>query len=315
MNSNIPREFRRAYSAAADPAEREAMYTSYLKQLGMDESRFHQEVQMTDQYVQMHRDVSFSHHNVALHSHGFWEILCCCSTCGMEYLLGTERYRLQKGDIILVPPGISHRPIFPEVLTEPYSRYVLWVSREFVERVRPLFPDLSSDQLRLSLLRTSGTRWEYLEELFLSGVLETESKKPYSEVAVLGCALTLVTHLTRALLSATTAPTKAEVPGLVDQVIAYVEEHMAEKITLADIAKVYYVSESTVSQTFRKKMGTSFYKWVTQRRLIAAKELILLGTPMEDVSRRVGFQDYSAFFRAFRQEYGLSPREFRQASR
>ena len=58
-------------------------------------------------------------------------------------------------------------------------------------------------------------------------------------------------------------------------------------------------------------MGVSFYRCVTQRRLIAAKGLILEGTALEAVAGRTGFSDYSAFYRAFRQEYGISPRQYR----
>ena len=95
-----------------------------------------------------------------------------------------------------------------------------------------------------------------------------------------------------------------------DKVLGYVEKHYVEKLTLGDIAGRFYVSESTISQTFRKKMGVSFYRWVTQRRLIAAKLLIEEGKLMEEVAETVGFADYSTFYRAFRQEYGISPRQF-----
>ena len=58
-------------------------------------------------------------------------------------------------------------------------------------------------------------------------------------------------------------------------------------------------------------MGVSFYRCLTQRRLIAAKTLIGENVPMEEVSRRVGFSDYSSFYRAFRQEFGISPQQYR----
>ena len=41
------------------------------------------------------------------------------------------RYQLQPNDIIFVPPGVSHRPIFGEQLTERYLRTALWVSADY----------------------------------------------------------------------------------------------------------------------------------------------------------------------------------------
>ena len=62
----------------------------------------------------------------------------------------------------------------------------------------------------------------------------------------------------------------------------------------------------------RKKMGISFYRCVTQRRLISAKKLIESGMSLESTAELVGFSDYSSFFRAFKQEYGISPRQYKK---
>jgi AraC-like DNA-binding protein len=58
-------------------------------------------------------------------------------------------------------------------------------------------------------------------------------------------------------------------------------------------------------------MGVSVYRYITQRRLIAAKSRIEAGESMENVALAVGFSDYSGFYRAFKQEYGISPRQYR----
>ena len=116
----------------------------------------------------------------------------------------------------------------------------------------------------------------------------------------------------RAGLNEPLYPMKAEKPELLDQVLTYIEKHLSNKITLADTAHHFYVSESTITHTFRKKMGISFYRCVTQRRLIAAKKLIEQGVSLEDTAEQVGFSDYSSFFRAFKQEYGIPPRQYRK---
>ena len=284
-----------------------------LQKLGIDPGSFYQELEMDSPYVDTHQDVSWSNASIHFHSHAFYEILCCRNTCGVEYLVNADRYKLQKGDIVFVPPGISHRPLLPEVVTRPYSRDVLWVSESFMASVMPLFPELKPEQFSSpGLFRTAGTRWEYICELFRKGVTEAEQAAPGWEAIVCANALTILAHLDRARRDIHARPLKAEKPELLDQVLAYVEVHLSDRLTLGDISHQFYVSESTISQTFRKKMGVSFYRCVTQRRLIAAKALIERGTTMETVAESVGFSDYSSFFRAFKQEYGISPRQYRK---
>lgn len=284
-----------------------------LKSLGYEPGSLYQELEMESRFVDTHQDISWSNANVSLHSHTFYEVLCCRNTCGAEYLVGAERYRLQKGDIIFISPGVSHRPLLPEHMTEPYTRDVLWFSQEFVEVCRRLFSDrFDSSQRRSSLLRTAGTKWEYLADLFRIGVQESEEAAPGWESVVVGNAMVLITHLARAYFDRSELTPSAERPELLDRAMAYIEENLAQKITLADAARHLYVSESTVSQTFRNKMGVSFHQCLTQRRLIAAKGLILQDVVLEHVGQMVGFPDYSTFYRAFKKEFGISPRHYRK---
>ena len=99
----------------------------FLREKGLSAGNFYQELEMDSAYVDAHEDVSTSRDEVQLHSHTFHELLYCLSG-NLDYLVGTQRYRLHRGDIVIIPPGISHRPLFLGQLTEPYRRMVLWIS-------------------------------------------------------------------------------------------------------------------------------------------------------------------------------------------
>lgn len=284
-----------------------------FRSMGMDPSAIYQELEMTSRYVDTHRDISYSNAHVQLHSHTFYELLYCCNSCGAEYLVGSERYRLQAGDIIFVPPGISHRPLLPERMTEPYQRYVLWLSEEFMEQFTKLFPYPVTDrQKHANMLRTAGTAWEQLGALFYAGVREAERQEDGWEAALIGNTLTLLSQIKRATDGRSAKPLKAETPELLDRIMAYIEERYSLPLSVGDVAKEFYVSGSTVSHLFKQKIGVSFYQYVTQRRLIAGKTLIEGGVPMETVAVQTGFQAYSGFYRAFKQAYGISPRQYRK---
>lgn len=283
-----------------------------LRERGLEPGTLYQELEMTSLLVDTHRDISWSNEHLQLHSHSYFELLWCVSCRDVEYLVGTERYKLQPGDLIFVPPGISHRPLLPEKPEEPYVRYVLWLSRGFMERFASLFPyPFTGHQVRPNMLRTGGTRWERLGELFLEGIRETEQGQDGWEAAVLGNTLTLLTQIKRATDDRTARALEAEQPELLDRILAHVEEHYREELTIGTLAERFYVSPSTVSHLCKQKLGVSLHRLLTQRRLIGAKSLIDRGTPLEEVARQVGFRDYSGFYRAFRQEYGISPRQYR----
>ncbi|MDO5152035.1 MAG: helix-turn-helix domain-containing protein [Eubacteriales bacterium] len=309
--SDIRKEARKLPSSALSASQNQI--SDGIRELSRHSKDFHQGLEMDSRFVDTYQDISYANASVQMHSHTFYELLYCHSASGVEYLVGAERYKLQKGDLIFIPPGVSHCPILPAHMQEPYIRDVLWISEEFLNTVVDTFMDSNvGEPSAAMLLRTAGTRWEYIGSLFRSGVIEAQTQNTDWEAAVTANAILILAHIRRASRDPYSKPLKAEKPELLDQVLAYIEQHLSEKITLADVARHFFISESTITQTFRKKMGISFYRCVIQWRLIAAKALIEKGHPMDAVAEQVGFSDYSSFFRAFKQEYGISPRQYRK---
>lgn len=99
--------------------------------------------------------------------------------------------------------------------------------------------------------------------------------------------------------------------ALLDQITAYVDSNLTEKLTLKAISAHCGVSVSTVTQLFQKKASTTFHDFVTLRRMEMAQKLILEGFPLEQVGKEIGYRDHSTFYRAFRKHFDLSPREYR----
>ena len=307
------REISRRFSAPTTPEEYQNL-KEQLKREGIDFQNFYQELEMSVPMAETHRDESYTNASINLHSHNFYEMLFCRESDGVEYLVGADRYRLQTGDIVIVAPGISHRPLLPETMEAPYKRDIIWFSQELVGQLPRMLPGsrLNHPHPDVIFLRTKGTKWDFLGEMFRSGVKEAERGKPESDGVVLGNTIVILSQIARALEEGSAKQQKAEKPELLEKIMAYIEDHLSEKITLEETAHYFFVSVSTITQLFRQKMGTSFYRCVTQRRLIAAKIRIGQGESLEDVSRAVGFSDYSSFYRAFKKEYGITPRQYTQ---
>lgn len=284
-----------------------------LQELGFEPDNFYQEIEMDYPLVQTQEDVSTARDVVELHSHSYYEIIFVRSG-NLQYLIGTQRYRVQRGDILLIAPGISHRPLFLERLAEPYGRYVIWLSADCASLLHQQWPFLQKLSAGPCMLRTAdlpGDSIAYFESTFRHGVKEAQAAIPGWQAEVFANTLSLLVALHRTFNSGSAPQPPVEKRELLDEIMAYVENHLAERITLEDTARQFHVSESTVSQLFRKRLSVSYYRYVTQRRLIAAKTLILEDTPLEAVAEQVGFSDYSGFYRAFKQEYGISPTKFK----
>lgn len=293
-------------------AERKSQLDISLEADGYAPGSIYQELEMDSPFVDTHDDMSSEADVVQLHSHTFFELLFCRGG-SLEYLLGTESYHIQRGDVVFVAPGCSHCPIFPEKLVEPYTRDVLWISPLFASQMAEIFPEGELLPKQSFLLRTAGTRWEeLLGQMFRTGVKESYAQAPGWQAALYGNTMRLAVHLVRIRAGDKTLIPPTEKQELLDRIVFYIESEMAQKITLAETARRFLVSESTINQLFRKRMQSSFYHYVTQRRLIAAKTLLLSGVSAEQICMQVGFGDYSAFYRAFKREYGISPSQYRK---
>jgi len=271
----------------------------------------YQELEMNYSLVQTHSDESGPGTAIQQHSHSFFETIYCVEG-NIEYLLGTKRYQIHAGDIIIIPPGVVHCPIFPKEMTTPYRRYVVWTSSAFIKSIIRTFPETTFYESIPRVLRTAGTHWEYLEQFFSRGVKESTVKAKDWDICIYGNSIQLIAHLRRALYANPQDPAYHRSGDMLEEVLNYIQLHLHEKITLAATAKHFAVCESTIGLLFQKQMGVSFYRCVTQRRLAEAKNLIRSGASLAEIAVSVGFLDYSAFYRAFKQEFGISPRQFKK---
>lgn len=269
--------------------------------------------------VDIHVSVSHKPEVLPLHSHTFYEIIFI-SSGNLNYLLDGKRYRIRQGDILLIPPGISHRPLFLEELDVPYERISLMIAAGFWAEMTAKYPDLDyaftrCRELDSYLLRTPSATWSGLKAGFYMLVREASEKKLGWELCMNSHALALMLHIGRTLYYQGGISPSSEKHQMLDDIFNYINNHYQEPISLDFLADRFLVSKSTISHLFQQKLGISFYHCVIQRRLIGAKNSMLSGTRIHDVWEPYGFADYSSFYRAFKKEYGISPSEFVKQNR
>ena len=101
---------------------------------------------------------------------------------------------------------------------------------------------------------------------------------------------------------------------LINQAIAYMQKHYAEKLTLQEVADACYVSQWHLSKLMNRHTGKSFYDILNSLRIRAAKELLTdPGLRISDVGEMVGYADTAHFAKVFKKLVGMSANEYRNS--
>lgn len=256
---------------------------------------------------------------VALHHHDFYEIYFFVSG-KVTYNIESRNYTLQPGDILLINPMELHQPIFPTERSG-YERYVLWINKSFLRRLDLPGQDLSRcfDTERpehSNLIRPDATKREYL--VFLLGVLlqEVRSGEYASDTVSMALVAQILVYINRlALQGEHPVDNKSESDSVVYRVLSYINENYSEDLNLDMLANKFFISKYHLSREFNRLVGTSVYRYIIQKRLVMAKQLMSTGVSSTEVYQHCGFGDYSNFYRAFKSEYQISPKEYMAALR
>ena len=100
---------------------------------------------------------------------------------------------------------------------------------------------------------------------------------------------------------------------LIEQVRAWVHDHLHQDITLIDLSQRFHYSLNHVSMLFKKEIGTGFQEYLLDCRMQRAKHLLLDPTlRIADIAQQVGYTNPKAFSISFRKVCGLPPTEYRE---
>lgn len=250
--------------------------------------------------------------NVGIHHHDFFEVYFFLSG-RVSFKVEGRSYHLEPGDLLLINPQELHQP---DIGTDAvYERIVLWIDRTYLASLcAAADTDLTAcfdNELpgHTNLLRPGKLRRAALGQLLDRLAQEYYSEGLGSFAYAQGLLIQFMVELNRLAQSAGHTE-KQEEPDLISRVLAYIGNHYQESITLESLAAHFFVSKYHLSHEFSHRVGTSIYRYVIFRRLLQARELMIAGQTPGEVYQNCGFGDYANFYRAFKGEYGISPREF-----
>ena len=248
---------------------------------------------------------------VEVHHHDFYEVYYLLDG-QVEYWVDGRIIRMEPGDLLLINPQELHRPLVGSD-RDRYERIVLWIQKDYLENMASGKNKLSRcfDQSLPNRICPADAERPILKARMHELVREFYSRDFGSGLCAQGLFLQLMVQLNRLALR-TDDPDREEsqMSALVQQTMNYIRDNISLPLSLEGIASHLYVSKYHLSHAFSREVGVSVYRYIMLRRLLLARQLLLAGQGAGQVSISCGFSDYASFYRAFKAEYGVSPREY-----
>lgn len=225
---------------------------------------------------------------------------------------GPFETRCRPGDFTLNPP----RTACDYVLDGPHSALFVVLPSA---RVSGLVEERTGERIGdLGRLHEAQFRDPTVEQLLLRIWDEADAGNPLGGLFVDGALIALVAALLR--LSGHVRQGWKEwpargglTPGQLRRVTGYVDAHLADDVSLACLAAAAELSSWHFARSFRQTVGQSPLRYVQERRIDRAKELLVQsGLPLAEIAFAVGFKGQDHFTAVFKRLTGTTPGRYKR---
>lgn len=226
-----------------------------------------------------------------------------------EYFVGDEFFKLEEGDMILIPKGSLHR-----TAGKAASRFLINFSPEYLTRYFTLEALVALDMNRPFVFRPNSSHKETLDTLFNSfyneyGRISKEESSADSAV--------LAGYLYQILFTISYSPNtyvrEDYSDSRIGSIVKYINENYGSISDIEEIANKFYISKYHLCRLFSKNLGVSIITYLNTIKIRKACEMIKDGKEsITDIAMNCGFNSSSYFCKVFRAEKGVSPSEYKK---
>ncbi len=230
-----------------------------------------------------------------------------------ELYVDSRFYKIKKGDVVVLPPYAIHR---------------IKADKNFVTSYYCICFDgsLLCDKSLVSVLESGTADFEhriptqaphapFMFDCVEKAFFACENQNIGWEMESVGYVSLLFSALKKHVTVTERIQNKTK-SDFAKNALSYIAENFRQAITSRDAASALYVNVSYFCRIFKKTFGCCFAKYLNVYRLEQAKWALLnTEKPITDIAFSYGFHDCSYFAKTFREEYGISPREYRNTAR
>lgn len=239
-----------------------------------------------------------------LHRHvDFYELFFVVSGEPCHYYRGTKE-TLHKNQMFIFKPGEQHH-----IYTEPHQsfHFTFFARPSFMEAflgATPYLQTLFDDKDYISCEMTD-VEFSYIYKLADSLIHQPEDEEKV--FLFLYNALSIMKWNTNMI-----SEKKANIYVL--DILQKINNHTFLTVTLQEIYERYPMSRNILSRDFREYTGMTIVQYQKISRLkYAAQLLIKSDYKITDIAGMVAYDSLGYFVRAFKEEYGMAPRDYREA--
>lgn len=247
----------------------------------------------------------------AFHTHDYYEFYLYVMG-NVDIMVEEKDYVPESYALFIYPPGVMHRWNAHTALGR-YERAYAYASVDFLSSISTQeFPMLQIIEkamekriygYRLGVRAGSGLIAQ-MDEIIHHARLTSPAEQMINRCRM----ITLLVSICQCI--GVTEEEKLSASSQIHQVIAYINDHLADDLTLDKLAARFYVSKYYLLHAFKEYADISVHQYIISKRIIRAQSLLRDGVSPGEAARASGFNDYAGFYRAFVKQTGVTPQQY-----
>lgn len=248
-----------------------------------------------------------------LHKQDTWELTYV--TCGKgKRIMGDTITDFAEGDLAFIPPHIPHSWKFDDNYTDAdglIGHYTITFRTEFIDRCTSAFPELTE---RLDLLKSIATviSFDPNTTALIADMLHKMAREQRTELLpYMFRLLLLISKSERDAVVVGRTPETDRTSERINKIKEFSQQNFARTVTIDMIAEHVGMNRSSFCTFFKKATGQTYITYLNKLRVDRACSLLRQGNfNVTEVCYMVGFNDVPYFNRCFKNNRGMSPKEY-----
>lgn len=252
-----------------------------------------------------------------VHFHDHYELNLAISG-GNRFFINDRTYTAKKGDLFFFSDRDLHRNMVET--GADYERYLIFIdplllSAYSTDRVNLMDLFHLPDSPFKNRLRLNGDELLTLTQLLDDTIYQSKTtyngNELYMTVKLIEVLLFIRSIFIErlAIKSSNTTIQPARINTL-HPIIDYINHSLSTDLRLDTLASMFYINKSYLCKKFKDETGFTVNQYITNRRILKARQLLTKGMPVTQTAYEVGYNNDAHFIRVFKNMVGTTPKQY-----